>query len=102
MFLRLQRKKDVGQLVKVEHRCSIAYYLGAPVEGENYERTVQQVITYCKKQKITYISMGKNTFNQKVAEQLHEAKLKIMVFSYTTLGEAASAVEQGADYVGVL
>ena len=102
MFLRLQRKKDVGQLEKVEHRCSIAYYLGAPVEGENYERTVQQVITYCKKQKITYISMGKNTFNQKVAEQLHEAKLKIMVFSYATLGEAASAVEQGADYVGIL
>ena len=99
-FIRLQSEGDVKLWRKQNCPSRIIYFFPESRSTEDCKAKQEKALSVCKKYGIVLISISEKNFTEENSQILKDNKLSPVVFSYEKLGDAASAFERGAHFVG--
>lgn len=101
VIIRMQRKLDVKEFEKQKFACQIAYYLPEiSAEGrEQSEKERDKIFAFCKKKKISLLSMNEKVWSKELQKELNEMGFQSLVFSYYKTGDILAAIREGAELV---
>lgn len=99
-MVRLQTRYDVECFRDTGLPFSLMFYYPHRETREKYNITVKSVSNFCKKQKISWVSIPWEAYDRETALELSASSLKICVFSCRTASEIFTALEQGASLIG--
>ncbi len=100
-IFRLQRKNDVKVYKSKKYASRIAYFVANPKDPEvTLAEHYESIISYCKAQKISMITMVTATYNEELLTMLNDAKIKPMIMTYTKTEDIINAVDNGVEIVG--
>lgn len=99
-MVRLQTRYDVTCFRDTGLPFSLMFYYPHRESRDKNNITVKSVSTFCKKQKINWISICREDYDRETALELSASSLKVCVFSCRTASEIFTALEQGASLIG--
>lgn len=100
VMVRMQRERDIEVFERQNYDCKMVYFLPEETakKGENNSQ-YQQILQFCKKKRISIISMTEKTWTEKIQRNLKRQGLQTMVLTYTKAGDILTALRAGADFV---
>lgn len=99
LLVRLQSKYDVEAVQEAGLPMQVMYYVPPKQVREEKHITLESIGRYCKKRRISWVSMPKETLDQEVMDFLHKQKLKSCLFSYNRYTDVLQALELGVDWI---
>lgn len=100
IMVRMQRERDIEAFQRQNYRGKMVYFMPEETakKGEKSAQ-YQHILDFCKKKKISIISMTEKTWTEKIQKNLKRQGLQTMVFTYTKAGDILTALRAGADFV---
>jgi len=101
IIFRVQKKYDVSCfLERKDVIFKLAYYLPEREKWEEKGISLENTVKYCKKNKISYVTMSNKVYDKEIAEFFNQQKIKVLLFTINKYSEMLDALALGADLVG--
>ncbi len=99
LLLRLQSKYDVETVQEAGLPVQIMYYIPPKQVREEKKITLDAIGKFCKKRRVTWVSMPKEALDDEVMAYVKKQKLKCCLFSYNRYSDVMQAFAMGVDWV---
>lgn len=99
LLIRLQSKYDVEAVQEAGLPMQIMYYIPPGTVREEKGLTLDAIGKYCKKRRISWVSMPKEALDEEVMAYLRKQKLKSCLFSLNRYTDILQALELGVDWI---
>ncbi|MCD7824946.1 MAG: polysaccharide pyruvyl transferase family protein [Clostridiaceae bacterium] len=101
--IRVQTKYVCTRFLQTELPYQLIYYIPAEKKRKEYGVTLENIVSFCKKNQIDQVSLSNEVFNElneKNIRLFHKNKIKLCVFTYNTYTDIKKAMERKADIIG--
>ena len=66
---------------------------------EKSEKERDEILAFCKKKKISLLSMNEKVWSKELQKELNERGFQTLIFSYYKTGDILAAIREGAELV---